>query len=422
VSVCPLTNPFRTGQFRENRNSRGLRWFSGNMAGLRRSAGVLMVILAAALVSAPGAAAEPVGVPVNPGGLVVGFGDNHYGQLDAPPLPQGITYTAVAAGGTHSLALRSDGQVKGFGRNDVGQLNVPALPQGTTYIAIAAGSLHSLVLRSDGQVRGFGWNEQGQLNVPALPRGLTYTGVAAGQRHSLVLRSDGQVRGFGSNDQGQLNLPAPKPGRTYTQTAAGTHHSLALDSDGQITATPVLPSNNSAVDKGQSDVPPLPPGLAYTAVDGGRTHSLALRSDGRVVGFGDNEHGQINVPGVVCFTVDICLDLSGATYTAVAAADGHSLALRSDGQVVAFGGNFSGQTAAPPAGFLAQYAAIAAGSGNSLAILRPSPVFAQLPEPLIRLPEPTIQLPEPPESLLCDLLPQFCPCGPFELCLPPGDS
>ena len=72
---------------------------------------------------------------------------------------------AIAGGGFHSLALRSDGTVAAWGRNDFGQTNVPAGL--SNVVAIAGGVYHSLALRSDGTVAAWGWNNYGQANVPA---------------------------------------------------------------------------------------------------------------------------------------------------------------------------------------------------------------------------------------------------------------
>ena len=89
------------------------------------------------------------------------------------------------------------------------------------------------------------------------------------------------------------------------------------------------------------------------AIEGGIFHSLALRPDGTVVAWGANDNGQIDVP----------LDLSNVV--AIAAGGYHSLALRSDGTVVAWGYNGFVQTNVPPGNVVA----IAAGESPSLALL-----------------------------------------------------
>jgi hypothetical protein len=91
-----------------------------------------------------------------------------------------------------------------------------------------------------------------------------------------------------------------------------------------------------------------------TAVAAGAYQSLALKSDGTVVAWGDNDFGQTDVP-------------DGLTnVAAVAGGFGHSLALRADGTVVAWGNNNAGQTNVPVG--LTNAAAVAAGFAHSLAL------------------------------------------------------
>ena len=71
------------------------------------------------------------------------------------------------------------------------------------------------------------------------------------------------------------------------------------------------------------------------AVKAGASHSLALRADGVVVGWGGNFSGQISVP-------------SGATnVVSISAGGNHSLALKANGSVLAWGLAASGQTSVP---------------------------------------------------------------------------
>ncbi len=86
---------------------------------------------------------------------VIAWGRNDAGQLD---VPNGLgEVRALAAGPTHSLALRADGTLVGWGRiYDVfwkTYVDFPALPAGATgVVAIAAGPRHRLALRADGTV------------------------------------------------------------------------------------------------------------------------------------------------------------------------------------------------------------------------------------------------------------------------------
>ena len=284
---------------------------------------------------------------------LLGWGRNDYSQAD---IPNGLTnVTGIAAGSSHSLALRADGTVMAWGAGasntgvplDYGQSLVPAGLSNVT--AIAAGLDHSLALRDDGTVVAWG---AGSTNTGAephygqalVPAGLSnVVAIAAGAYHSLALKSDGTVVAWGYNSYGQTSVPDGLI--NAVAVAAGAYHSLALKSDGTVVAW----GDNEF---GQTNVPA---GLTnVAAVAGGYGHSLALRADGTVMAWGNGSDGQTNVP-------------SGLT-NAVAVGGGfaHSLALRGDGTMAAWGSSSDGQTNVPSG--LTNVVAIAAGNYHNLVL------------------------------------------------------
>ena len=236
------------------------------------------------------------------------LGNNGFGQCNVPALPAGLTYVLIAAGGTHTVARRSDGSVVCWGSNVDLACNVPTPPAGVTYVDVAVGGVHTVARRSDGSVVVFGliWA------VPALPAGLTYVEVAAGDSHAVARRSDGSVVAWGRTSKVQCNvLPLPT-GLTYVEVAAGGNYSLARRSDGSVVAW----GQNNA---GQCNVPPPPPGRTYVGIAAGwQTHDRA--AERRLPrGLGMEPLGQCNVPALP----------AGLTYVEVAAGRYHSVALRS---------------------------------------------------------------------------------------------
>src|SRR6516164_9716250 len=104
----------------------------------------------------------------------------------------------VAAGGSHSLALKADGSVVAWGSNDRGQEDVPSGL--SNVVAIAASGSRSLALTSEGTVVTWGTNFLGLSTVPTNLDGIV--GISAGVYHTLALRFDGQVLAWGYNSSG----------------------------------------------------------------------------------------------------------------------------------------------------------------------------------------------------------------------------
>jgi len=108
--------------------------------------------------------------------------------------------------------------------------------------------------------------------------------------------------------------------------------------------------------------PYYPPGTRFQAIAAGEDFSLALQSDGTVIAWGDNRSGQSTVPP----------NLSGVI--AIAAGSAHSLALQSDGTVATWGDNSYSQSTVPPT--LTGIIAIAASGYHSLALKSDGTVVA----------------------------------------------
>ncbi len=354
-------------------------------------------------------------------GTVWAWGDNYYGQLGdgiQPYVPyistavqvNGLSgITAIARGYSHSLALKNDGTVWAWGSNVYGQLGDGTVVDRATAVqvsrlsgitAIAGGYLHSLALKNDGTVWAWGSNVYGQLGdgtvvdkaTAVQVSGLSgITAIASGYSHSLALREDGTVWAWGNNDNGQLGDGTTMYATTAVQVsglsritaiAGGGLHSLALKNDGTVWAW----GNNLRRQLGegipayvsQYEMAVQVSGLNYiTAIASGYSHSLAQLYYGDVQAWGNNEYGQLG-DGTTTDMKEVAVNVSGLEYTtAIAGAEAHSLALKNDGTVWAWGNNGSGQlgdgtitdkTTAVQVSGLGYITAIAGGGYNSLAL------------------------------------------------------
>lgn len=281
------------------------------------------------------------------GGQVVGWGAYAYGNA-RPPMTSVLPWKSVAAGASHTLAIRADGSLAGWGRASHEQVTLPQDLQAGGVTQVSGGALHSVALTVAGKVRAWGHNYSGQCNVPIWLEGVVQ--VAAGDAHSMALTQSGSVVCWGNNAFGECAVPAGMP--PVSQIAAGGMHSVGLAATGNVLCW-------GRNDDGQCDVPSDLP--AARAVSAGLGHTVALYGDA-VRCWGRNDFGQLDVPS----------DLGSVK--GISAGYSHTVALLGDGSVRCWGDDSSGQCS-PPAG-LSAIRSVSAGGGHTLAIVEDGTIRA----------------------------------------------
>ena len=269
------------------------------------------------------------------GGAVTAWGDSTAGATTVPT--NVVAVTQIAAGCSHSIALKPDGTVTGWGSNAFGQA---ATVTGLSINKIVAGCDHNMALLTDGTVRAWGYNAFGQTDAPSSLVGVV--DIAAGANHSGARRADGSIALWGRNIEGQCDTPADLG--SAAQLALGGAHSIARRSDGSILCWGL---NNF----GQCTVPNTVGNLVSIAA--GCYHSVGLRANGTVLAWGSSMFGQTSVP----------IDLTGVVKIAAGSGQ-HTLALLSDGTVRAWGWNAFGQSSVPAT--IGDAADISAGGAHSM--------------------------------------------------------
>jgi alpha-tubulin suppressor-like RCC1 family protein len=285
---------------------------------------------------------------------------------------------AVAAGDYFSLALKTDGTVWAWGENSRGELGIGSTTStikatqitGLSDVrAISASNQTGLALRSDGTVWSWGDNSHGQLGsgavgglrtTPAQIAGLSsVTAIAAGYLHSLALRADGTVWAWGDNIAGDLGNDTGVSGqyRPYplqvaglsgvTAIAAGQSGSMALRNDGTVWVWgwkgngEFGDGTTSELSATQKTPRPVPGLAGVVTIAAGYGHRLAAMADGTVWAWGGNAEGEIgngvfSTTGCGCVTTPTqVVGLGGVI--ALSGGSEHSLALKGDGTVWAWG-------------------------------------------------------------------------------------
>jgi hypothetical protein len=138
--------------------------------------------------------------------------------------------------------------------------------------------------------------------------------ISGGYYHTAALKSDGTVWTWGRNNYGQLG------NNSYTDSS---------------TAVEVVGQDGSGT---LSDI---------KAIAGGSYHTVALKSDGTVWAWGRNASGQLGNGTTTDISTPVEVVLADQTplgnIIAIAAADDYTIALKSDGNIWAWGNNASGQ-------------------------------------------------------------------------------
>jgi hypothetical protein len=104
------------------------------------------------------------------------------------------------------------------------------------------------------------------------------------------------------------------------------------------------------------------PNTDFIVIAAGDYHSLGLKSNGSIIAWGDNFYGQCNVPE------------PNTNFIAIAAGLDHNIGLKNDGSIIAWGNNIYGQCNVPEPN--TDFIAIAAGMIHNLGLKTDGSIIA----------------------------------------------
>ena len=342
------------------------------------------------------------------------LGDNTAANKSSPvSVVGGFTdWCQVSAGCVHSLGVRCNGTAWGWGLGACGRLGDNTITDKSSPVSIvggftdwrqvSAGRCHSLGLRSNGTAWAWGHNNYGKLgdntNVDksspvSVVGGFTdWCQVSAGNNHSLGVRCNGTAWAWGINDQGRLgdntNTSRRSPvsvvgGFTdWCQLSSGFAHSLGVRQNGSAwawgcNASGIL-GDNTTVSR-SSPVSIVGGFTDWCQVSAGTLHSLGLRTSGSIWSWGQAALGRLGDNTAVSKSSPVSVVGGITNWCQISASGTHSLALRRDGSVWAWGYNNVGQlgdntvvaksSPVSVVGGFTDWCQVSAGNSHSLGVL-----------------------------------------------------
>ncbi|KAL0210420.1 hypothetical protein RCL1_004856 [Eukaryota sp. TZLM3-RCL] len=276
----------------------------------------------------------------------------------------------ITCGLTHTLVLRSNAEVYAFGHNFYGQIGdrtaidkhypVPVF-QLSDVCSLSAGAFHSIALKTDGTVWSWGSNQNSQLGrnpttnnhlrpelVPSLSN---IVAIASGSSHNVAMTGSGTAVSWGNGLHGRLGIGQTSDQLNAQQIAsftntinvfAGNFQTFILLENGELWACGL--NNQFQLGLGNSEnqlIPSVIIGFTFAALSPGTSSSIGLLTNGDVVVWGQNQSGQLTGYLVNSSTPMVLSNMSDVY--AIAMGTLHTLVACSNGTVLGWGGNEYGQ-------------------------------------------------------------------------------
>ncbi|MGD0998010.1 MAG: hypothetical protein ABR941_06790, partial [Thermoleophilia bacterium] len=342
-------------------------------------------------------------VAIRQDGSLWSWGDNNLGQLGlgthdnnahATPTQVGTAndWATIGCGWYFTLAVKTDGTLWAWGENDDGQIGqggqsgeyggTPEFDSpvrvgadsdwSTTVGSLGGGSWHSVALKQDGTLWGWGSNGYGALGVglqshefgqtdtttpTQIDASTDWQAVTAGDTFTLAEKQDGSYVAWGDNQFGQIGVGYPLERCTPTQigsdpgwtsVATGYWNTIAARSDGTLWNWYANSRTPAQVGSARD----------WATAFAGNRYFLALKADGTLWSWSDsdgNSYGELGLgdtaPHETPTQVGTATDWTTVTCGDNVLADGemaqddsgHTVALRSDGTLWAWGSNTNGE-------------------------------------------------------------------------------
>jgi len=304
---------------------------------------------------------------INPGRAEIcdGEDNNCNGEIDEEDVCVFVS-AKVAAGGSHTCAIKTNGSLWCWGNNLFGQLgdrtytdrNTPVqiMPSGATSVSL--GGSHTCAIKTNGSLWCWGANGDGELgdgtdtakNTPVQIMSSGVSSVELGQDYTCAVKTNGSLWCWGYNGYGQLgdgtntsrNAPVQVMSSGVVSVALGYYHTCVIKTNGSLWCwgnnTSGQIGDGTNIDK-NTPVQIMPSGVSSVSL--GKDHTCAIKVDGSLWCWGYNYLGQLGDGANSSRNTPIQIMSSGVS--SVSLGDSHTCAIKTNGSLWCWGNNTSGQ-------------------------------------------------------------------------------